>query len=213
MTKKLTTIQKDVLREIGNIGAGNATTSMSQMIQKEITMEVPSVKVVTINEMMELIGGPEKLIVAIFFRIQGEITGTVYFILTLDEAQFFIDQMTQMNQLKLIDANNQLNEMAISVLQEIANILTGSYLTAIADFTNLRMLPSVPYISVDMAAATLVTGLLELQAVTDHTIIINTKIQSMTTEDSMKGHFLLVPDSDSIQKFFHALGIKYDDTN
>lgn len=213
MTKKLTTIQKDVLREIGNIGAGNATTSMSQMIQKEITMEVPSVKVVTINEMMELIGGPEKLIVAIFFRIQGEITGTVYFILTLDEAQFFIDQMTQMNQLKLIDANNQLNEMAMSVLQEIANILTGSYLTAIADFTNLRMLPSVPYISVDMAAATLVTGLLELQAVTDHTIIINTKIQSMTTEDSMKGHFLLVPDSDSIQKFFHALGIKYDDTN
>lgn len=213
MTKKLTTIQKDVLREIGNIGAGNATTSMSQMIQKEITMEVPSVKVVTINEMMELIGGPEKLIVAIFFRIQGEITGTVYFILTLDEAQFFIDQMTQMNQLKLIDANNQLNEMAISVLQEIANILTGSYLTAIADFTNLRMLPSVPYISVDMAAATLVTGLLELQAVTDHAIIINTKIQSMTTEDSMKGHFLLVPDSDSIQKFFHALGIKYDDTN
>lgn len=213
MTKKLTTIQKDVLREIGNIGAGNATTSMSQMIQKEITMEVPSVKVVTINEMMELIGGPEKLIVAIFFRIQGEITGTVYFILTLDEAQFFIDQMTQMNQLKLIDVNNQLNEMAMSVLQEIANILTGSYLTAIADFTNLRMLPSVPYISVDMAAATLVTGLLELQAVTDHTIIINTKIQSMTTEDSMKGHFLLVPDSDSIQKFFHALGIKYDDTN
>lgn len=213
MTKKLTTIQKDVLREIGNIGAGNATTSMSQMIQKEITMEVPSVKVVTINEMMELIGGPEKLIVAIFFRIQGEITGTVYFILTLDEAQFFIDQMTQMNQLKLIDANNQLNEMAMSVLQEIANILTGSYLTAIADFTNLRMLPSVPYISVDMAAATLVTGLLELQAVTDHAIIINTKIQSMTTEDSMKGHFLLVPDSDSIQKFFHALGIKYDDTN
>ena len=213
MTKKLTTIQKDVLREIGNIGAGNATTSMSQMIQKEITMEVPSVKVVTINEMMELIGGPEKLIVAIFFRIQGEITGTVYFILTLDEAQFFIDQMTQMNQLKLIDANNQLNEMAISVLQEIANILTGSYLTAIADFTNLRMLPSVPYISVDMAAATLVTGLLELQAVTDHAIIINTKIQSMTTEDSIKGHFLLVPDPDSIQKFFHALGIEYDDTN
>ena len=60
MTKKLTTIQKDVLREIGNIGAGNATTSMSQMIQKEITMEVPSVNIVTINEMMEFIGGPEK---------------------------------------------------------------------------------------------------------------------------------------------------------
>src|SRR5699024_11992951 len=58
--KKLSHMQKDVLREIGNIGAGNAATSMSQLINKDVTMEVPSVKVVSINEMMEEIGGPDR---------------------------------------------------------------------------------------------------------------------------------------------------------
>src|SRR5699024_4400194 len=143
MTDKLTEFQKDVLREIGNIGAGNATTSMSQMIEKEIVMEVPSVNIVTINEMMDLIGGAEKLIVAIFFRIKGEITGTVYFILTLEEAQNFVHEMTQMEDLVLMDEAHNINEMAVSVLQEMANILTGSYLSALADFTQLHMVPTV----------------------------------------------------------------------
>src|SRR5699024_4964204 len=97
----LSSIQKDVLREIGNIGAGNATTSLSQLIDKQVKMEVPSVKVVTINEMMEIIGGPEKIIVAILFRIKGEVTGTVYFVLTIEEAEDLIQQMTMDSSIKL----------------------------------------------------------------------------------------------------------------
>ncbi len=93
-SKKLSNLHKDVLREIGNIGAGNATASMSQLINKKIKMEVPSVKIVTINEMMELSGGPEELIVAIFFRFEGEVTGTVYFILTIEEAEYLVSKMT-----------------------------------------------------------------------------------------------------------------------
>ncbi|WP_345739387.1 chemotaxis protein CheC [Virgibacillus salarius] len=68
---KLTTIQRDVLREIGNIGAGNAATSMSKLLNRKIDMEVPSVNVVSYDEMMELLGGPDEVIVALLFRIQG----------------------------------------------------------------------------------------------------------------------------------------------
>lgn len=206
--KKLSDLQKDVLREIGNIGAGNATSSMAQLINKEVKMEVPSVRIVTINEMMEIIGGPEKVIVAIFFRIKGEITGTVYFVLTMEEAQYLIRNMTMMEDMSVMDETGEINDMAISVLQEVANILTGSYLSALADFTHLHMTPSVPYLSIDMAAATLVTGLIELQTVTDHAIIIDTKIKGNETDESAKGHFLLVPDPPSISTFFSALGIE-----
>lgn len=206
--KKLSDLQKDVLREIGNIGAGNATSSMAQLINKEVKMEVPSVRIVTINEMMEIIGGPEKVIVAIFFRIKGEITGTVYFVLTMEEAQYLIRNMTMMEDMSVMDETGEINDMAISVLQEVANILTGSYLSALADFTHLHMTPSVPYLSIDMAAATLVTGLIELQTVTDHAIIIDTKIKGNEADESAKGHFLLVPDPPSISTFFSALGIE-----
>lgn len=209
-SKKLSDLQKDVLREIGNIGAGNATTSMSQLINKQVLMEVPSVQVVTINEMMDIIGGPEKLIVAIFFRIKGEITGTVYFVLTIEEAEYLVRQMTMDDNLNVIE-DGETNELAISVLQEIANILTGSYLSALADFTNLKMTTTIPYLSIDMAAATLVTGLIELSQVTDYAIIIDTKIAGSGAGEGAKGHFLLIPDPVSIPELFAALGINQDE--
>ncbi len=208
-TLKLSTIQKDVLREIGNIGAGNATTSMSKLINQQVMMEVPSVEVVTINEMMDVIGGPEKLIVAILFRIKGEITGTVYFVLTIEEAEDLIQQITMDSSITLMQ-NEEIDEIALSTLQEIANILTGSYLSALADMTNLHMNTTVPYLSIDMAAATLVTGLVELSEVTDYAIIIDTKITGNKVEEFAKGHFLLIPDPTSIPKLFASLGIDYE---
>lgn len=206
-SKKLSHMQKDVLREIGNIGAGNATASMSQLINKQIKMEVPSVKVVTINEMMDIIGGPERLIVAIFFRFDGEVTGTVYFILTIEEAEYLVRKMTN-EQVTKIMVDGKTDSMAVSVLQEIANILNGSYLSAMADFTNLRMTTSIPYLSIDMAAATIVTGLVELSRSSDYAIMIDTQIKGNEESNSAKGHFLLLPDPESIPKLFSALGIE-----
>lgn len=205
-SKKLTNMQKDVLKEIGNIGAGNAATSMSQLIDHHVSMEVPSVKIVTINELMELIGGPERLIVAIFFRIKGESPGTVYFILTVEEAEFLVQRMLYQEDARLF-VNDEPNELAFSALQEVANIMTGSYLSALSDFTNLRMATTVPHLSIDMAAAALVTGMIELSQVTDYAIIIDTKINS-SDNDNVQGHFLLVPDPKSIDKLFSALGIE-----
>lgn len=206
----LTNLQKDVLKEIGNIGAGNATTSMSQLINQQVKMEVPSVEVVTIDEMIEIIGGPEEIIAAIVFKIKGEITGTVYFVLSIEDAEYLVRQMTG-NESSRIMVNNSVDELAISVLQETANILTGSYLSALADFTSLHMVPTIPYLSIDMAAATLVTGLVEISQVTDYALVIDTKITNNEVASGVKGHFLLIPDPESIPKLFKALGIGYDE--
>lgn len=207
-SKNLSNMQIDVLREIGNIGAGNAATSMSQLIDKNVSMEVPSVKIVTINEMMEMLGGPEKLIVAIFFRIKGEVPGSVYFILTIKEAEFLIQRMMLQEDVKLF-IDDKPNELAMSALEEVANIMTGSYLSALSDFTSIKMTTTVPHVSIDMAAAAIVTGLLELARVTDYAIIIDTKINSLSNENNnVRGHFLLVPDPESINELFASLGIE-----
>lgn len=206
-SNKLSNFQKDVLREIGNIGAGNATASMSKIINKQVKMEVPSVKIVTVNEMMEIIGGPERLIVAIFFRIEGEVTGTVYFVLTIEQANYLVEKMTD-GMITSIMNDGETDEIALSVLQEVANILNGSYLSALADFTKLDMRTTIPYLSIDMAAATLVTGLIELSIHTDYAILIDTKIIGDDLINNVKGHFLLIPDPDSIPKLFSALGIE-----
>jgi len=202
----LSSMQLDVLREIGNIGAGNAATSMSELMNKKINMQIPSVNIVSFDEMMNLIGGPDNVIVAICFRVQGEAPGTVYLILTVEEAEYLVRQMMPETKLE-ISSGEQPNELAISVLQEIGNILTGSYLSALSDFTNINMKPSVPYLNVDMAGAILTIGLLELSQVSDHAIVIDTKINDGDTRDGVTGHLFLLPDLESLPKLFAALGV------
>lgn len=208
--KKLTFTQKDFLKEIGNIAAGNATTAMSSLINERIMMDIPTVKMMTINELMDELGGPEKLVVTNFFRISGEIPGTVYFVLTIEEAEYLVKKMTMDETIKLFDNEDDIepNEMAISVLEEISNIITGSYLSAISDFTNIKMIASVPYLSIDMAAATLVTGLIELSNVSDYAITIESSLADGTEKGMTSGQFLLIPDPPSIPKLFKALGIE-----
>ena len=181
----LTNMHKDVLREIGNIGAGNATTSMAALINQKVQMEVPSVALVTVNELMDNIGGPEEMIVAVLFKIEGDVPGTVYFILTIKDAEFIVEQMTKGSEVPFWN-DGMLNEWTASILKEAGNILTGSYLSALADFTGLHMKPTVPFLSVDMAAATLVTGLLEVSQMSDYALIIDTQFSGMEDGSGMR---------------------------
>src|SRR5699024_6198847 len=99
--QKLSHLEQDVLREIGNIGAGNATTSLSALMNIRIHMEVRAVRLVTINEMVDKIGGPEELIVTLMFKFQGVITVTVFFVLIIEEANMMIEKMTGLGQVDL----------------------------------------------------------------------------------------------------------------
>lgn len=207
---KLTNLELDVLREIGNIGAGNAATSMSTLINKRVNMKVPDVNIVTFDEMMEIVGGPEQLIVAMFFRIHGDAPSTVYFILTIEEAEELIKQVTNQDHISLLSLD-QPNEIALSALKEVSNIMTGSYLSALADFTDMNMQSSIPYLSIDMASAVLTAGLVELSYVSDYAIVINTEISDQLYNNGLSGNFFLLPDPETIPKLFNALGIdQYD---
>lgn len=202
----LSSIQLDVLREIGNIGAGNAATSMSKLINKRIDMKMPSVNIVTFDEMMDTVGGPEELIVAMFFRIQGDAPGTVFFILTIEEAESLVSQITNDMELDLLSDDGP-SELAISALKEIGNIMTGSYLTALSDFVKINMQPSIPHLGVDMAGSILTAGLLELSKMSDYAIIIDTEINDNNLKNGLNGHFFLLPDVESLPKIFDALGV------
>lgn len=203
----LTSIQKDVLREIGNIGAGNAATSLSQLLQKKIDMEVPSIRIVALNELIEQIGGPEQIIAATVFRVEGDAPGTVYFIMSITEAENLVHELLHDN-ISIFDSETmKQNEMATSVLKEIGNILTGAYLSALSDFTRLDMRPSIPYLGIDMAGAVIVDGLLELSEVVDYALIIDTKISSNDPTNGINGQFFYIPDADSFNKLFSSLGI------
>ncbi|MFZ3576629.1 chemotaxis protein CheC [Virgibacillus sp. DJP39] len=205
-TNGLTSVQMDVLREIGNIGAGNAATSLSKLLNKKIDMHVPAVKIIPFDDVMDIIGGPENLIVAIMIRVQGNAPGTVFFLLTAEEAENLVGQITSDREFRIFNAEPP-SELAISALQEVGNILAGSYLTALSDFTSINMQPSVPSLSIDMAGAILTAGLLEFSQIMDYAIIIDTTINETESSSGVNGKFFLLPDPDSFDQIFKSLGI------
>ena len=210
MTRPLSSFENDVLKEIGNIGVGNAATSMSNLMNKNISMNIPYVHLLTINEIMDIVGGPEEIIVTTFCKVNGDISGTVYFILSLEEATLIAQKMLQDKSVEITTVD-EMNKMVTSALREVANIVIGSYISALADFTRMTIQTTVPFLSVDMAAATLVTGLLEFSRESDHAILIGSEFFGEDIVEQAKSHFLLVPDLDSIPKLFSALGVNDDD--
>ena len=205
--KSLSSFQFDVLREVGNIGAGNAVTALSQLLNRKIEMAIPSVNVVSFDEMMELIGGPEKKVVAILFRIYGDAPSNVFFVLSVEEAELLIRTMTN-NPTYEFKENISKDSLEFSVLEEVGNIVTGSYISALSDFTHLHLQPSVPHLGIDMAAAVLTYGLIDISQASDYAIVIDSKVNSQGTSDVLEGNFFLLPNPESLQIIFRALGIQ-----
>lgn len=208
--EKINPLQLDILKEIGNIGAGHAATALSAILNRKIDMNVPNVRVVSFDEMMEMAGGAEQVVASIFLRIVGDASGSMFFILSLPVAEYFIQQMTG-DETFSIDSTPY-TDLALSCLQELGNILLGSYLTSLSDFTQLNLYPSVPSLSIDMVGATISYGLLELSQVSDTAIVIDTVLEKdQLFAESIDGHFFLLPDPESFDIIFSSLGVTTND--
>ncbi|WP_102262210.1 chemotaxis protein CheC [Mesobacillus jeotgali] len=208
--KSISDIHLDILKEVGNIGAGHAATALSTLLNKKIDMKVPSVRVVSFDEVMDLAGGPDNVVASVFLRIEGDAPGSMFFILPLPQAEKYIGQLTKNQSFSFSEEPD--NELALSALQELGNILSGSYLSSLSDFTKLSLYPSVPALSIDMVGAVISFGLLELSQVSDYAIVIDTALDEEEAQlpDSVNGHFFLLPDPDSFHIIFSALGVRVD---
>ncbi|MFP3916209.1 chemotaxis protein CheC [Lysinibacillus telephonicus] len=206
-SQKITSMHLDVLKEIGNIGAAHAATALSDLLGKKIDMRVPKVEMVTFNDMMELAGGAEKVVVGIFLRIEGDVEGSMFFILPIQQANRFIQHL--INDKNFDFSSNPIPELGLSAMQEMGNILSGSYLSALSDFTRLKIYPTVPGLSVDMFGAIISIGLIEISEVSDNVIVINTSIfeEGFDNSKEVRGHFFLLPDPESFESIFKALGV------
>lgn len=206
----ITHLQLDTLKEIGNIGAGNAATALSLLVNKPVMMSVPSVKIATFDETMELAGGADNVVASVYMRIEGDITGNMYFILSLSQATRFINQMTGSNQFSFDHSLD--DEISLSALTEMGNILSGSYLSSLSDFTGMKIYPSVPVLGIDMVGALLGYGLLEFSQVGDYAIIIDTDFTASDNkeEKDVNGHFFLLPDPESFDTLFSTLGVNME---
>ena len=187
----------DVLREIGNIGTGNATTALSQMLNCKVDMNVPQVKLLEFSHVGELMGGEELIMAGIYLGVQGDTKGSILFLLEKESAQKLVERL-----LGTPSSGDELSEMEQSALKEIGNIITASYLNSLSTLTNLVIYPSVPALSIDMAGAILSVPAIVFGTIADKLLLIQTQFF-----DGLNGYFILAPDLDSYDKILSSLGM------
>ncbi|MHB8126793.1 MAG: chemotaxis protein CheC [Desulfitobacteriaceae bacterium] len=197
---ELNQIQLDALREIGNIGSGNAATALSTLLQRRIDMSVPEVWLIEFEEVAKTIGLLESAQAVVYVKVEGEASGKAVFFFPLESAEIIVQSLFDFSEYPDLFSS----EIAQSALKEVGNIMVSSFLIALTQFSGIMMQPSVPALAVDMAGAILDSILLDEGVLDDKVLFIDTQISGIP---QIEGQFMFIPDEGSLRKLLGALGV------
>lgn len=197
----LSPVELDCLKEIGNIGSGSAANSLSQMLNRSITMRVPDVRVLDYEHVIGEMGGPEKIITGLLVTLCGDIKGMIMFLLEDSFAEVVLNTFLAEEKINIIG----LNDIEKSVIQEMGNIMSGSYLQAIAQLTGLTIDMSVPSMTVDMLGAIMSVPIIEFSEVGDKVLFIDDGF--IIDGNDIKSNIILIPEMESLETLMRKLGV------
>ncbi|OGX51392.1 MAG: hypothetical protein A3G37_00935, partial [Omnitrophica WOR_2 bacterium RIFCSPLOWO2_12_FULL_46_30] len=172
MNKRLSLFQLDVLREVGTIGAGRAATALSELIAKKVEITVPEVSLIPIENVSNLLEERDKLFFVIDMEISGDVSGRIFLLFSPDDARILAGSLLG----KPKEGLDLRDELLQSSLKESANILSGSYVSALADMTNLNILISSPSLAIDMVGAILDFIFIQIAQYSEDALIIKTNL-------------------------------------
>jgi chemotaxis protein CheC len=201
--EKLNFNEQDLLTEVGTIGTGHAATAMADILGQKITITVPNVELVSFNRVAEYIGASGSNLACIYFDVLGDLPGTVLVMFTENSARRLLNTFMPDEPLIFLE----LSQLQQSALMEMGNILSGAYLTALADFSNQRMSLSVPRLAVDMAEAMLSVPLIKLGSETDRALLIQARFFE---ESSNRGYIVFFPNQGATTRLLEIFGVGSD---
>jgi chemotaxis protein CheC len=191
----------DVLREIGNIGAGNAATSLSVMLGQPVDMTLPKVNLVEFNDVADAVGGAEAVNYGVLLNLSGDIDGMIMFILDKSFAHLMLNILMGEH----FQNFDEMDEMALSAIKEVGNILSGAYVNSLAELTGLKIELSVPYVNIDMAGALLSVPIIKFGTIGDRVLFIEENFKS--NEASVASHMILFAEMESLALILGKLGL------
>lgn len=193
--------QLDALREIGNIGSGNAASALSSMLDKPVNIAVPKIKVLEYTAVVEQLGGAESLFVGLLFSLTGDVTGMMMFLLHKELAHMILNDLMG----SAFDERAELDEDSRSAIMEVGNIMAASYANAMASLTDLTVQISVPSLCVDMVGSILSVPAIYYANISDKIIFIEDEFNQQA--DHAASHLLLIPEVEALSKIMQSLGL------
>lgn len=192
----------DVLREIANIGSGNAASSLSRMLGTSVNIAIPDIGIKGFNEALEVLGGPETIMVGTLLMLKDGIDGMMMFLMPID----VVCDLVNMLMFTDIKSHDEIDEMGYSVVNEVSNIMSASFVTAIAEMTGLAVDISPPEAALDMLGSIMSVPSIYFAKMSDTLLLIQNELEI----EGKKTHasVLLMPDMPSLEKLMTSLGIE-----
>ena len=169
-------------------------------------MSVPEASVVPFGDIMEILDGPETLVAGVLIDVSGDLNGYILLLLCMKDAMGMVAKALEEPVRDTTDPDFDLNELERDTLLEIANILVGSFLSAISSFSGLGATPTVPQLSIDMLGAILSIATIEYGKIGDSVLFLKTQFND--PDGDINGHFFLIPDYNSYRMLLSALGLE-----
>lgn len=189
---KLSQLQLDALKEIGSIGSGHAATALSQLLKKKVEIKILSSQVIKKSSLPSYVSGVREVMVGVSLFILGEATGKIIFLVSRSDALSLVDILMRRKpgETKILD------DLSHSTIKEIANIVSGSYLSAMSDFLNLLLIPSMPHLIADQSDKVF-NSALDDKEISDSIFFIETQFND--SEKEFSSFFFLIPYVEGIE--------------
>jgi chemotaxis protein CheC len=212
--KEISDAHLDALRELGNIGAGNAATSLGVLLDEDVSIGIPEVRVEDFSDVVRDIGGPEEMCVAVLVNFTGDISGIILFILSIDDANGITgiiasgkeDGASGASELSEISDLSDMSDIKLSGIKELGNILGSSYLGSIAALTGTHIELSVPQVAIDMAGAILTAPVSEYGVADNKVMFIEESFS--TRERRFRGHVIMFTDIITLRDIVKRLELR-----
>jgi chemotaxis protein CheC len=193
-------IRLDAFREISSIATCQAANSLSTMLSRRVDITVPNILVESLEKIPELLGGAEKPVSAIHFSVTGQISGTMLLVFSSSESLKLANVLTGQH----VERIENLDEMGISALREMGNILTGSFIKVLAEGLKIKFSYSVPGFAFDMLGAILDEMLARLSLETDSAVIMESEF--IVRQEIYRGYLIFILSPQAVNEIITALG-------
>ena len=197
VSKTLTDFQHDALKEVGNIGIGQATTSLSQMVNKRVDISLPDLKLIPLVEVPQLVTA-EAPVVGIVLELKDDAKGYLLLLLSHDSAKLLIKLI-----LGDVQEEEAFDEMEQSVLMELGNILTGTYVSALSNLLGISLGLSPPLQTYDIAEAIVNQIVIFMSQDVDDVLLLNTEFS--VDEEKIDGKILVFTDAESLKLILDSI--------
>ena len=195
----------NVFREISNIGSGNASTSLAQMLNEIVDIGIPNSDLREFSDITNSYSSPEELVVGTVLQISGDLEGFIMVIMDVDSTLTLLSRLLgrkiECDKENYEELYNELNSVG-----EVCNILCGTYLTAMSDMTGLTIDQSIPYFSVDMVMAIMNLPASLYGGESDSILCIETEF--FTLDREIEGKYYFIPKVESCNTLLGKLGVE-----